>query len=72
MDYRSIGRAGVQVSALCLPRLLFSGPTDEADPIWLLDCVLDTDTNFLDTASILTIPLPVISGHPCGATVKRP
>jgi putative ABC transport system substrate-binding protein len=52
MDYPSIGRAGVQVSALCLLCLLFGGPTDEADPIWLLDRALDTDINFLDTASI--------------------
>jgi aryl-alcohol dehydrogenase-like predicted oxidoreductase len=52
MDYPSSGRTGVQVSALCLGGLLFGGPADEVHAIWMLDRALDTDSNFLDTASI--------------------
>ncbi|HEX2185198.1 MAG TPA: aldo/keto reductase, partial [Chloroflexota bacterium] len=52
MEYRSLGRTGVQVSALCLGCMLFGGQTDEADARRLIDRALEAGLNFLDTANI--------------------
>jgi aryl-alcohol dehydrogenase-like predicted oxidoreductase len=52
MDYRNLGRTGVQVSALCLGCMLFGAPTDEAEALRLVDRALDAGINFLDTANI--------------------
>jgi aryl-alcohol dehydrogenase-like predicted oxidoreductase len=52
MEYRSLGRTGVQVSPLCLGGMLFGGPTDEAEALKIIDRALDVGLNFLDTANI--------------------
>jgi aryl-alcohol dehydrogenase-like predicted oxidoreductase len=52
MEYRSLGRTGVQVSALCLGCMNFGTPTPEKDSMEILDCALDQGINFLDTANV--------------------
>jgi aryl-alcohol dehydrogenase-like predicted oxidoreductase len=52
MEYRNLGRTGVQASALCLGGMLFGEPTDEAEALKIIDRALDVGLNFLDTANI--------------------
>ncbi|MEP7288494.1 MAG: aldo/keto reductase [Chloroflexota bacterium] len=52
MQYRSLGRTGVQVSTLCLGCMNFGGPTPEAESIALVNHALDNGINFLDTANV--------------------
>jgi aryl-alcohol dehydrogenase-like predicted oxidoreductase len=52
MEYRSLGRTGVQVSELCLGAMMFGGPTDEADALPIIDAAIDAGINFLDTANV--------------------
>ncbi len=55
MEYRSLGRTGVQVSALCLGCMNFgdthSGTTEE-DSIRIIHQAIDSGINFLDTANV--------------------
>ena len=52
MDYRSLGRTGVQVSALCLGCMNFGGRTPESDAIDIIHHALDSGINFIDTANV--------------------
>ncbi len=52
MEHRSLGRTGVQVSALCLGCMNFGGPTPENESLEIIDCALDRGINFLDTANV--------------------
>ena len=52
MQYRSLGRTGVQVSELCLGCMMFGGRTSEKDSIEIIDRALDAGINFLDTANV--------------------
>jgi aryl-alcohol dehydrogenase-like predicted oxidoreductase len=54
MDYRPLGRAGVQVSKLCLGTMMFGawGNTDHDDSIRIIHAALDAGINFVDTADI--------------------
>jgi aryl-alcohol dehydrogenase-like predicted oxidoreductase len=52
MDYRSLGRTGVQVSPLCLGAMNFGGPTSEADSLIMIDAAMDAGINFIDTANV--------------------
>ena len=52
MNYRSLGRTGVQVTPLCLGAMNFGGPTDEAESIAIIDRALDGGINFIDTANV--------------------
>jgi aryl-alcohol dehydrogenase-like predicted oxidoreductase len=52
MEYRNLGRTGVQVSPLCLGGMLFGEQTDEAEALAIIDRALDAGLNFLDTANI--------------------
>jgi aryl-alcohol dehydrogenase-like predicted oxidoreductase len=52
MEYRSFGRTGVQVSALCLGTMNFGGRTAESDAAAILDQALDAGLNFVDTANV--------------------
>jgi aryl-alcohol dehydrogenase-like predicted oxidoreductase len=52
MEYRSLGRTGVQVSALCLGCMNFGTPTPEDESLTMIDCALDMGINFLDTANV--------------------
>ena len=52
MDYRSFGRTGVKVSALCLGTMNFGGRTDEKDSATIINHALDAGINFVDTANV--------------------
>src|SRR5215813_12289081 len=52
MQYRQLGRTGVQVSPLCLGAMLFGGKTPEAEAYTIVDRALDAGINFLDTANV--------------------
>lgn len=52
MDYRRMGRTGLQVSALCLGTMTFGWSADEATSFAIMDRALDGGINFFDTADI--------------------
>ena len=52
MEYRTLGRAGVKVSPLCLGTMMFGGPTNERDSIRIIHKALDAGINFMDTANV--------------------
>ncbi len=52
MQYRLLGRTGVQVSPLCLGAMNFGGATNEADSIRIIHAALDGGINFVDTANV--------------------
>lgn len=52
MEYRSLGRTGVQVSKLCLGCMNFGWKTSEADAKEIIDQALFSGINFLDTANV--------------------
>ncbi len=51
MEYRSLGRTGVQVSKLCLGCLNFGAATGPEDSQRMIDRALDAGINFFDTAN---------------------
>ncbi len=51
MQYRTLGRSGLQVSPLCLGTMMFGGPTDEAAARRIIDAAADGGINFIDTAN---------------------
>jgi aryl-alcohol dehydrogenase-like predicted oxidoreductase len=52
MDYRPLGRTGVQVSSLCLGCMMFGGRTPPDESYSIIDRALDAGINFLDTANV--------------------
>jgi aryl-alcohol dehydrogenase-like predicted oxidoreductase len=55
MEYRSLGRTGVQVSALCLGCMNFgdtSSGTEEEQSLRIIHRAMDAGINFLDTANV--------------------
>ena len=54
MDYRPLGRTGVQVSPLCLGAMMFGpwGNDDRTDSIRIIHRALDAGINFVDTADV--------------------
>jgi aryl-alcohol dehydrogenase-like predicted oxidoreductase len=54
MEYRPLGRTGVQVSKLCLGTMMFGawGNADHADSIRIIHRALDAGINFVDTADV--------------------
>ncbi|SEE39350.1 Predicted oxidoreductase [Arthrobacter alpinus] len=54
MDYRLLGRTGVEVSPLCLGTMMFGawGNTDVNDSIRVIHHALDAGINFIDTADV--------------------
>jgi len=52
MEYRSLGRTGVQVSTLCLGAMMFGGKTDQVEATRMVDRFLDAGGNFIDTANV--------------------
>lgn len=52
MDYRSLGRTGVQVSEICLGCMNFGWKTEEADSFAMIDHAIEQGVNFLDTANV--------------------
>ena len=51
MQYRPLGRTGVQVSALCLGAMNFGGSTPEPEAHQILNTALDAGINFIDTSN---------------------
>ena len=51
MEYRNLGRTGVQVSALCLGTANFGMPTPEDESRQIMQAALDAGINFFDTAN---------------------
>ena len=52
MDYRFLGRTGLQVSPLCLGTMNFGNQTEEPDAHRILDRALEHGINFVDTANV--------------------
>src|ERR1700760_1099180 len=54
MQYRSLGRTGVQVSDLCLGAMMFGawGNPDHDDSIRIIHAALAAGINFIDTADV--------------------
>ena len=54
MQYRTLGRTGIEVSTLCLGTMMFGawGNTDEAECRRIVDTALDSGVNFVDTADV--------------------
>ncbi|MDE8669892.1 aldo/keto reductase [Pseudarthrobacter sp. H3Y2-7] len=54
MEYRPLGRTGVQVSPLCLGAMMFGpwGNDDRADSARIIHRALDAGINFIDTADV--------------------
>ncbi|MFE4542885.1 aldo/keto reductase [Arthrobacter sp. NPDC056727] len=54
MEYRHLGRTGVQVSPLCLGAMMFGpwGNDDRSDSIRIIHRALDAGINFVDTADV--------------------
>ncbi len=50
MNYRTLGRSGLQVSPICLGAMMFGGPTDAPTSFRLIDRAADAGINFIDTA----------------------
>ena len=51
MQYRRLGRTGLQVSGLCMGTMTFGGVTDEAGAKKIFDRCLEKGVNFFDTAN---------------------
>src|SRR6266699_5041193 len=54
MEYRPLGRTGVQVSKLCLGTMMFGawGNSDHDDSVRIIHAALDAGINFVDTADV--------------------
>ena len=54
MDYRSLGRTGIQVSPLCLGAMMFGawGEPDHDASIKVIHRAMDAGINFIDTADV--------------------
>lgn len=52
MEYRSLGRTGMQVSIQCLGCMMFGGRTAVDESMDIIDRALDSGINFLDTANV--------------------
>ncbi len=63
MNYRELGRSGLQVSPLCFGGNVFGWTADEATSFSLLDAWVDAGMNFIDTADVYSRWVP---GHAGG------
>jgi aryl-alcohol dehydrogenase-like predicted oxidoreductase len=52
MDYRALGRTGMQVTSLCLGCMMFGRRTTAVDAYPIIERALDAGINFLDTANV--------------------
>lgn len=52
MEYRKLGRTGVEVSPITLGCMMFGGRTTPQDSIDIIDKAIDAGINFLDTANV--------------------
>ncbi|MBI4770725.1 MAG: aldo/keto reductase, partial [Chloroflexi bacterium] len=63
MDYRSLGRTGIQVSELCLGTMQFGWTADEPTSSAVMSVAFEAGINFFDTADIYSNWAP---GNPGG------
>lgn len=56
MEYRELGRTGVQVSALCLGTMTWGEQNTREDAFEQLDTALEAGINFIDTAEMYPVP----------------
>jgi aryl-alcohol dehydrogenase-like predicted oxidoreductase len=52
MQYRSLGKSGIQVSPLCLGTMMFGGQTDEYVARAITGRAFEQGVNFIDTANV--------------------
>lgn len=52
MEYRQLGRSGINVSRLCLGTMMFGGPASAADSTTIIKTAIDQGINFIDTANV--------------------
>lgn len=52
MEYRTLGRTGIQVSCLCFGTDNFADPTPEAECVQMIDRALDAGINLMDTGDV--------------------
>ena len=52
MEYRALGRTGIQVSQICLGTMMFGGKSDEPESCRMIDHAIDRGVNFIDTADV--------------------
>src|SRR3979409_1664135 len=50
MEYRQLGRSGLEISPICLGTMMFGGPTDEATSTRIVAKAREAGINFIDTA----------------------
>ena len=55
MEFRPLGRTGVQVSSICLGCMMFGGRTDQQATNEIVAQALDGGVNFLDTANVYNL-----------------
>ncbi len=55
MEFRPLGRTGVQVSSICLGCMMFGGRTDQPTTNEIVAQALDGGVNFLDTANVYNL-----------------
>jgi aryl-alcohol dehydrogenase-like predicted oxidoreductase len=56
MDYRTLGRTGIKVSAICLGTMTYGQQNTEAEGHEQMDFALAEGVNFFDTAELYSIP----------------
>lgn len=71
MDYRPLGRSGLQVSPLCFGGNVFGWTVDERTSFSLLDAWLDAGFNFIDTADVYSRWVPGHTGGESEAVIGR-
>ena len=52
MEYRALGRTGVQVSQICLGTMMFGGRTERPESIRMIEYAFEQGVNFVDTANV--------------------
>ena len=55
MEFRALGRTGVQVSSICLGCMMFGGRTDQQATNEIVAQALDGGVNFFDTANVYNL-----------------
>src|SRR6202045_562242 len=55
MQYRQLGRSGLNISPICLGTMMFGGPTDEATALRIVAKAREAGINFIDTRDAYSI-----------------